>query len=116
MMTDIWPELAGVRLTHSWSGFTGYSFAHLPHVGVRDGIHYAAGYSGSGVALAPWLGMKAAYQALGDPRGETAYSGTTLGTRPFHPGGRPHFLKAADLWYRHVVDPRQAAAARRDAL
>jgi glycine/D-amino acid oxidase-like deaminating enzyme len=114
-MTDVWPELADVRLTHAWSGMTGYTFAHLPHVGSRGGVHYALGYSGSGVALAPYLGMKAAHRALGDPRGATAYAGTTLATRPFHPGGAPHFLKAADLWYRLVVDPRQDAAARRDA-
>lgn len=113
MMTGIWPELAGVRLTHSWSGFTGYSFAHLPNVGEWQGVHFAAGYSGSGVALAPYLGMKAALRALDDPGGETAYAGTKLGTRPFHVGGAPHFLRAADLWYRLVVDPRQDAAARR---
>ncbi len=113
-MTGIWPALRDSRITHSWSGFTGYSFAHLPHVGVCEGMHYALGYSGSGVALAPWLGAKAALQALGDPRGATAYSGTTLATRPFHGTGAPHFLQAADLWYRHVVDHRQNLAARRD--
>jgi glycine/D-amino acid oxidase-like deaminating enzyme len=113
-MADIWPELADARLTHAWSGLTGYSFAHLPHVGTWRGVTYAAGYSGSGVALAPYLGMKAAYRALGDPRGETAYAGTTPVTRPFHIGGAPHFLRAADFWYRHVVDPHQDAAAKRD--
>jgi glycine/D-amino acid oxidase-like deaminating enzyme len=114
-MTGIWPELRATRVTHSWSGFTGYTFAHMPHVGTCEGMHYALGYSGSGVALAPWLGAKAAWQALGDARGETAYSGTTLATRPFHGGGAPHFLRAADLWYRHVVDPRQNRAAARDS-
>jgi glycine/D-amino acid oxidase-like deaminating enzyme len=113
-MTEIWPSLAGVRLTHSWSGFTGYSFGHLPHVGMREGVHYALGYSGSGTALAPYLGMKAAWQALGDPRGHTAYARTTLATRPFHPTGRPWFLSLADRWYRHAVDPRENAAAERD--
>lgn len=113
-MTGIWPALRSVRLTHSWSGFTGYTFAHLPHVGVCEGMHYALGYSGSGVALAPYLGAKAALQALGDPRGATAYSGTALATRPFHGTGAPHFLRAADLWYRHVVDRRQNRTARRD--
>jgi glycine/D-amino acid oxidase-like deaminating enzyme len=113
-MTDIWPRLAGTRITHSWSGNTGYAFNHLPHVGVWEGVHYALGYSGSGVALAPYLGMKAAYQALGDPRGETAYGRTGLRASPVHPGGPPLFLRAVDLWYTHVVDRRQDAAAKRD--
>lgn len=113
-MTGIWPELAGVKLTHSWSGFTGFAFTHLPHVGVRDGVIYAMGYSGSGVALAPWLGAKAAWRALDDARGATAYSMTPFSARPFHPGGNPGFLAAADLWFRGVVDRRQDAAARRD--
>lgn len=113
-MTEVWPDLAGARLTHCWSGLTGYSFAHLPHVGTHEGLTYALGYSGSGVAMAPWLGAKAAWTALGDPRGATAYSGTRLSPRPFHLGGRPYFLAAADLWYRYVVDPREAREAARD--
>ncbi len=40
-MTEIWPELSDVRLSHVWSGNTGYTFGHMPHVGMRDGMHYA---------------------------------------------------------------------------
>jgi glycine/D-amino acid oxidase-like deaminating enzyme len=28
----------------------------MPHAGRRDGIHYAVGYCGHGVALSSWLG------------------------------------------------------------
>ncbi len=114
-MRDIWPALDGVKLTHCWSGNTGYSFGHMPQVGERDGVVYAMGFSGSGVAVAPYLGMKAGYRALGDPCGETAYAHTTLGARPYYFGGRPFFLDIADHWYRWVVDARENAAARRDA-
>ena len=114
-MTEVWPELQEVRLTHSWSGNTGYSFGHMPHVGEYDGMHYALGFSGSGVAMAPYLGMKVAYRVLGDSRGDTAYAGTALTARPYYFGGRPFFLDIADAWYRLVVDPRENAAARRDA-
>lgn len=113
-MCDIWPALKRTRLTHSWSGFTGYTFNHLPQVGSHEGVHFACGFSGSGVALAPYLGIKAAYQALGDPRGETAFSDTVLATRPFHLGGTPWFLHAGELWFRNVVDRGQNRAARRD--
>lgn len=112
-MLGIWPELEDARLSHVWSGNTGYSFAHVPHVGEADGMHYALAFSGSGNVLAPYLGAKAALRALGDPGGETAYARTRLGTRWFYPGGAPWFLVGADLWYRHVVDRRDNRAARR---
>ena len=103
-MVEIWPQLANTRLSHVWTGNTGYSFNHMPHVGVSDGIHYAMGYSGSGTVMAPYLGAKAAYRAIGDARGETAYSSTTLKTNPIHPLAKPHFLHAADFWYHNWVD------------
>lgn len=106
-MVGIWPELKDVRLSHVWTGNTGYTFGHMPHVGTREGVNYALGYSGGGTVLAPWLGRKAALQALGQEEGETAFSATKLQSRWFFKGGRPRFLQAANLWYRHVVDRRE---------
>ncbi|MCZ4352241.1 FAD-binding oxidoreductase [Roseovarius aestuarii] len=103
-MCEVWPELRDTRLSHAWVGNTGYSFTHMPHVGVDRGLHYSLGYSGSGTVMAPYLGAKAAYQAMGDARGDTAYSATTLARHWLHPGTRPHFLQAANLWYKTVVD------------
>lgn len=113
-LVEVWPELHDVKLTHSWSGNTGYSFTHMPQVGSHEGLHYAMGYSGSGVALAPYLGAKAAYMAMGDSRGETAYQKSELKARWFHQRSKPWFLKPADLWYQHVIDHRQNAEARKD--
>lgn len=72
-LCEIWPALAEVRLSHVWTGYTGFSFSFMPAVGGADGLHHAMGFSGSGTVMAPYLGAKAAYQALGDARGETAY-------------------------------------------
>ena len=69
-MTRIFPELAGVELTHSWFGFIAYTFDRLPHVGEREGMHYAMGYCGSGVVMSTWLGRKAALRLLGRRRGQ----------------------------------------------
>ncbi|MEM7438859.1 MAG: FAD-binding oxidoreductase [Pseudomonadota bacterium] len=115
-LEQIWPRLKGVRLTHSWTGNTGFAFEQAAHVGTHDGIHFAMGYCGGGVVLAPYLGMKAAFQALGDPRGETAYSRTALSTRAWHPGGKPYFMHGANFWYGQVVDRRQLREAARDHL
>lgn len=103
-MLGIWPDLEGTKLSHAWWGNTGYSFTHMPHVGGADGLHYAMGFSGSGTVMAPYLGAKAAWQALGDPRGQTAYAATHLTRHALHPFSKPYFLYLADLWYRGVVD------------
>lgn len=113
-MAEIWPEAADWRISHSWQGFVGFTFAMNPHVGEHDGVHFAYGYCGNGVALSPWLGRKAALRALGDPDGETAFAETRLESRPYHIGGWPWFMQLANPWWRHVVDSRERAQARRD--
>lgn len=112
-MVEVWPSLMDVKISHIWCGNTGYSFNHMPHVGQDRGLHYALGFSGSGTVMAPYLGAKAVFQALGDQRGETAYKDTTLTRHWMHPFERPYFLKAADFWYRSFVDRRDSWAGRR---
>ena len=112
-MTEVWPVLNGVRLSHVWTGFTGYSFSHTPQVGEDRGLHFAMGYSGSGTVMAPYLGMKAGLRAAGATGGETGYSKMTLPTSLLNPTGTPWFLYAADAWYQNVVDVRENWAARR---
>lgn len=112
-MLEIWPDLEDTKLSHVWTGNTGYSFAHMPHVGERDGVCFAMGYSGSGTVMAPYLGAKAGYLAAGDARAETAYARTHLPRHLLHVFDTPHFLKAADLWYRYWVDRVEGWQARR---
>jgi len=113
-MCEVWPELSSVKLTHSWSGNTGYSFSHMPQVGTHDGMQFSMGYSGSGVALAPYLGAKAAYLALGDKRGDTAYQQSQIESRWFHRSHVPHFLKPANFWYKNAIDQLENITASRD--
>ena len=99
IMSAIFPELAEVAISHSWMGFVGFSFDHLPHVGVHDGLHYAAGYCGSGVAMASYLGHKAGLKVLGKAEGRTAFDDLPFQTRPLY-DGTPWFLAGAVLYYR----------------
>ena len=96
-LIEIFPELAGVRLTHSWWGYTGYSFDFLPHLAVHDGIHYATAFCGSGVVWAPWIGRKAALSILGDDDAQTVFSTFEFKGRPLY-GGNPWFLPAVIAW------------------
>jgi len=99
LMAQLFPELANVRVSHSWSGYVCFPRDHMPQIGEHEGIHFALGYSGSGVAMAPYLGHKVALKVLGDRDGATAFD-----TRPFPPipfyAGRPWFLPFLDLYYR----------------
>jgi glycine/D-amino acid oxidase-like deaminating enzyme len=98
-MTTLFPELHGVALSHSWSGFIAYTFDRLPHVGVRDGAHYAMGYCGSGVVMSTWLGRKAALRVLGHADARSAFADIAHPTQPFY-SGRPWFLPLVQAWYQ----------------
>lgn len=112
-MCRIFPELEGVGITHVWSGSVGYSFDSLAHVGVTEGVHFALAYCGSGVGMAPYLGMRVGQKVLGLGEGATAFDGLPFPTRPFYRGW-PWFLPAAVAWYRwcDARALRRAARAR----
>jgi glycine/D-amino acid oxidase-like deaminating enzyme len=57
-MSEVFPELSGAPVEYAWSGKVAYPVDHLPHAGRLDGIHYAMGYCGHGVALATYLGSR----------------------------------------------------------
>jgi glycine/D-amino acid oxidase-like deaminating enzyme len=98
-LVEIFPELEGIGLTHSWWGYTGYSFDFTPHLVVNDGIHYATGFCGSGVVWAPWLGQKAANMILGKiDLSQSFFAKTPFPTRPLY-NGNPWFLPWVIRWY-----------------
>jgi len=98
-MCQIFPELEPARITHSWVGFVAYSFDTLPHLGTQDGVYYAMGYCGSGVALASYFGHRLGHKVLGGPEGMTALDGLDYPTRAFY-WGDPWFLGASIAYYR----------------
>lgn len=98
-MVRLFPELTNVRVSHSWMGFVAYTFDQLMHTGTHDGIHYAAGYCGSGVGMASYLGMKLGLKVLGKPEGATAFDNLPFPTRSYYTG-YPWFLGAAISYYR----------------
>jgi glycine/D-amino acid oxidase-like deaminating enzyme len=75
----------------------------MPHCGQSDGIHFALGYAGHGVAMATYLGTKIA-ENLCDakneiPFAEIPFPGAPLGLY----GGKPWFLPLAGAYYK-VLD------------
>ena len=57
-MIQIFPALRNIAITHSWSGLEGLTVDQMPHMGRINGVHYALGYGGHGVALATYLGSE----------------------------------------------------------
>jgi glycine/D-amino acid oxidase-like deaminating enzyme len=98
-LAAIFPGLTRTRISHSWMGFVAYTFDTLPHLGLRDGIHYAMGYCGSGVSLATYFGMRVGQQVLGKAEGRTALDNVAFQTRPLYTGN-PWFLAPSVWWYR----------------
>ncbi len=97
-MLRVFPQLQGVRVTHSWTGNVAFTFDYMPHVGVQDGVHYAAGCNGSGVMMMSYLGYRAALlMARANEPG--AFDGIDMPTLPGY-SGTPWFTPIVGRWYR----------------
>jgi glycine/D-amino acid oxidase-like deaminating enzyme len=99
MMTQILPQLRGVRTEHAWAGWVAYTFDELPHLGCHEGIYHCMGYCGQGVPLAPHFGRRIGQQMMGLPEGRTALDGLPFPTRAYY-AGTPWFLAPTMVAYR----------------
>ena len=99
MMTRRFPQLAGVRVTHAWTGNVAFTFDFLPHMGRHDGMHYLLGCNGSGVAMMTWLGTQTARKILGGANRVSALDERDFPTLPLY-GGNPWFLPIVGGYYR----------------
>ncbi len=98
-MVRVFPELAGTRISHCWSGYVGYTYDVFPHLGHRDRVYHAMGYCGSGVVRATYFGHKIALKILGDKEGRTAFDDLEFHNYPLHFLAR-RVVPAVTEWYR----------------
>ena len=98
-LLEVHPQLAGHRIDYAWGGNVGFTFDRMPHVGrTKDGVAYAMGCCGTGVALMTQLGTQAGAWLAG---GEApALSRLTFPLVPAPYEGRPWFMPFAGEWYR----------------
>jgi glycine/D-amino acid oxidase-like deaminating enzyme len=99
MMTDRLPQLKEARITHAWTGNVAFTFDFLPHMGVIDGLHYALGCNGSGIAMMSYLGHQTARKIIGGGNRVSAFEDVDFPSRPFY-NGKPWFLPLVGGWYR----------------
>jgi glycine/D-amino acid oxidase-like deaminating enzyme len=99
-MLHVYPQLRDARIEYAWSGTLDVTFDLMPHAGVINGLHYAVGYAGHGVAMATYLGSRMGARLAGDtgavPFEELPFPGAPLGLYD----GRPWFLPLVGAWYK----------------
>jgi len=102
-MIDVYPQLRDARIEYVWGGTLDFAFDIMPHAGQMDGMYYAVGYAGHGVAMATYQGQKIAEMMAGDqvenPFVGIPFPGAPLGLY----NGKPWFLPFAGVWYK-VLD------------
>jgi len=99
MLCDVWPQLRDIRVAFCWRGNIGMSADHIPHMGVHDGIHYALGCNGSGVAMMSYLGTQLANKILGRQNRPCAFDSSAFPAVPAF-AGQPWFVPLVTSWYR----------------
>ncbi|HTC46248.1 MAG TPA: FAD-binding oxidoreductase [Candidatus Aquilonibacter sp.] len=101
-MMDVYPQLRDAKVEYVWGGTLDFAFDIMPHAGRIDGMYYAVGYAGHGVAMATYQGQKIAELIAGDkpenPFVGIAFPGAPLGLY----NGRPWFLPFAGVWYKFL--------------
>ena len=111
-LLEVHPQLADYRIEYAWGGNVGFTFDRMPHVGrTKDGVTYALGCCGTGVALMTDLGTR-----VGRVAGRRRGAGPAELSFPLVPApyeGRPWFLPFAGEWFR--LQDRLAARTRTKA-
>jgi glycine/D-amino acid oxidase-like deaminating enzyme len=108
-LLEVHPQLAGHRIEYAWGGNVGFTFDRMPHVGrTKDGVTYAMGCCGTGVALMTHLGTRVGQWLAGGEAPALTRLRFPLVPAPFE--GRPWFLPLAGEWFR--LQDRLAARSR----
>ncbi len=101
-MIQVYPQLRDARVEYVWGGTLDFAFDIMPHAGQFDGMYYAVGYAGHGVAMATYQGQKIAELMAGDtpdnPFVGIPFPGAPLGLY----NGNPWFLPFAGAWYKFL--------------
>lgn len=102
-MIGVYPQLRDTKVEFVWGGTLDFTFDVMPHAGMLDGMHYAVGFAGHGVAAATWMGTKLASVVCGEtddnPFSKIPFPGAPIGLR----SGNTWALPLAGIYYR-VLD------------
>ena len=98
-MTDRYPQLNGVKITHAWTGNVAFTLDELPHMGRFDNLHYAMGCNGSGIAMLSYLGHQTARKIAGKVNRICAFDQPDFPDHPLY-SGNTWFLPWIGRYFR----------------
>ena len=101
-MIDVYPQLSDAKIDYVWGGTLDFAIDIMPHAGQMNGMYYAVGYAGHGVAMATYQGQKIAELMAGD-KPENPFVGIPFPGAPLGMyNGKPWFLPFAGVWYKFL--------------
>jgi glycine/D-amino acid oxidase-like deaminating enzyme len=101
-MIDVYPQLRNTKVAFVWGGTLDFAFDIMPHAGQLDGIYYAVGYAGHGVAMATYQGQLVAERIAGGSP-DNPFDGIPFPSAPLGLyNGRPWFLPFAGMYYKFL--------------
>ena len=98
-MTDRYPQLKGVKVTHAWTGNVAFTLDEMPHMGKFDNLHYALGCNGSGIAMMTYLGQQTARKVAGKANRVCAFDRPEFPDHPLY-NGSTWFLPLVGRYFR----------------
>ena len=99
-MLDRFPQLQGTKITHAWTGNVAFTFDEVPHMGKMDGLHYALGCNGSGVAMMTYLGTQTARKIAGAANYACAFDREAFPDHPLYNGDPKWLLPVVGPYFR----------------
>jgi glycine/D-amino acid oxidase-like deaminating enzyme len=97
-MVHVFPQLAGVDIEYAWSGNVAFTRDEMPRAGRLDGLYYAGGYCGHGIAMATYLGDQIARRLAGEPIVNPLFD-DRFAAIPLY-SGTPWFLPLVGAYYQ----------------
>jgi glycine/D-amino acid oxidase-like deaminating enzyme len=99
-MVSVYPQLRDAKVEFVWGGTLDFTFDVMPHAGKLDGMYFALGFAGHGVAAATWIGTKLAATICGEvddnPFAKIPFPGAPIGLR----SGNTWALPLAGAYYK----------------
>ena len=97
-LESVFPQLAEVAIDYAWGGTVGFTRDQMPRAGLLDGVYYAGGYGGHGIAMATHLGEQIARRIAGEAI-ESPFFDDRFPAIPLY-SGNPWFLPLVGAYYR----------------
>jgi glycine/D-amino acid oxidase-like deaminating enzyme len=97
-LETVFPQVAGVGIDYAWGGAVAFTRDQMPRAGILEGLYYAGGYCGHGIAMATYLGELIARRMAGEPIEHPLFD-DDFQPIPMY-SGTPWFLPVVGAYYR----------------